>query len=132
MASWMTDLKSLRSLIAEIRKAEESRLFISEGQRLEHIHRIKHEGIAKLFSEARRESIKYRLEEMAYVFCKSGEESLARVCLAAASSLAQTDSPLRVNPFLKILVERSLAYYLKNASNSENPPDRQNQRLIIT
>jgi len=32
MASWMTDLKSLRSLIAEIRKAEESRLFISKDR----------------------------------------------------------------------------------------------------
>ena len=119
MASWIIDLKSLRPLIEEIKKAEESRIFISEGQRLEHIHRIKHEGTTKLFSEARRLGVKYRLEEMAYVFLKSSEESLARLCLAAASSLAEKESPIRVNPFLKLLVERSLAYYLKSTKSSE-------------
>jgi hypothetical protein len=132
MASWIIDLKSLRPLIEEIKKAEESRIFISEGQRLEHIHRIKHEGTIKLFSEAKREAVKYRLEEMAYVFLKSSEESLARLCLAAASALAEKESPIRVNPFLKLLVERSLAYYLKSTKSSEKPPDRQSQRLIVT
>jgi hypothetical protein len=132
MASWIIDLKSLRPLMEDITKAEESRIFISEGQRLEHIRRIKHEGITKLFSEARRLGIQYRLEEMAYVFFKSPEESLARVCLAAASSLAEKESPLRVNPFLKLLIERSLAYYLKSSKTSEGPLDQQSQRLIIT
>jgi len=132
MASWIIDLKSLRPLIEEIRKAEESRIFISEGQRLEHIHRIKHEGITKLFSETRSLGIKYRLEEMAYVFFKSTEENLARLCLAAASSLAEKESPLRVNPFLKVLIERSLAYYLGSSKSSERPSDRQSQSLIVT
>jgi hypothetical protein len=132
MASWIIDIKTMRPLIEEIKKAEESRIFISEGQRLEHIHRIKCEGIAKLFSEARRLGVKYRLEEMAYVFLKSSEESLARLCLAAASSLTEKESPIRVTPFLKILVERSLAYYLKSPKGSEKQSDRQSQRLIVT
>jgi hypothetical protein len=131
MASWIVDLKSLRPLIEDIRKAEESRIFISEGQRLEHIHRIKHEGITKLFSDARRLGIKYRLEEMAYVFFKCNEESLARLCLAAASSLAEKESPIRVNPLLNLLIERSLAYYLKNSKSAEKPLDWQSQRLIV-
>jgi hypothetical protein len=133
MAPWLIDLKNLRPLIEEIRKAEESRIFISEGQRLEHIHRIKYEGIPKLFSEARRLSLKYRLEEMAYVFLKSNnEENLARLCLAAASSLVEKESPIKVNPFIKFLMERSLAYYLKSSARSEKASDRQNQKLIVT
>jgi hypothetical protein len=132
MASWVIDLKSLRPLIEEIGKAEESRIFISEGQRLEHIHRIKHEGITKLFSETRRQSVKYRLEEMAYVFFRSAEESLARLCLAAAFSLAEKESPIRVNPFLKLLIDRSLAYYLKSSKGLEKASDQQGQRLIVT
>jgi hypothetical protein len=131
MASWIIDLRSLRPLIEEIRKAEESRIFISEGQRLEHIQRIKYEGIPKLFSEARKLSLKYRLEEMAHVFLKSAEETLARLCLAAASSLAEKDSPIKVNPFMKFLMERSLAYYLKSTTRSEKPSDRQSKRLIV-
>ena len=132
MAPWLIDLKSLRPLIEEIRKAEESRIFISEGQRLEHIYRIKYEGIPKLFSEARRLGLKYRLEEMAYVFLKSAEENLARLCLAAASSLAEKESPIKVNPFIKLLMERSLVYYLKSSTRSEKPSDRQSQKLIVT
>jgi len=132
MASWVIDLKSLMPLIEEIRKAEESRIFISEGQRMEHIHRIKYEGIPKLFSEARRSVLKYRLEEMAYVFLKSAEENLARLCLAAAFSLAEKESAVIINPFLKFLVERSLTYYLKSSTRSEKPSDRQSQKLIVT
>jgi len=132
MAPWLIDLKSLRPLIEEIRKAEESRIFISEGQRLEHIHRIKYEGATRLFSEARRLGLKYRLEEMAYVFLKSAEENLARLCLAAASSLAEKESPIKVNPFIKLLMERSLVYYLKSSTRSEKPSDRQSQKLIVT
>jgi hypothetical protein len=132
MATWIIDLRSLRPLIEEIGKAEESRIFISEGQRLEHIHRIKYEGIPKIFSEARKLSLKYRLEEMAYVFLKSDEEPLARLCLAAASSLAEKESPIKVNPFIKFLLERSLAYYLKSSTKPEKPSDRQSHRLIVT
>jgi hypothetical protein len=132
MASWIMDLKSLRPLIEEIRKAEESRIFISEGQRLEHIQRIKHGGTSMLFPEARRQVLVYRLEEMAYVFHKSSEENLARLCLAAALSLAETESPIRANSFLKFLIERSLAYHLKSTEGSETRSDRQSQRLILT
>jgi hypothetical protein len=132
MTTWIIDLRSLRPMFEEIRKAEESRIFISEGQRLEHIHRIKYEGIPKIFSEARRLSLKYRLEEMAYIFLKSAEGNLGRLCLAAASSLAEKESPIKVNPFIKFLMERSLAYYLKSSMRSEKPPDRQSQRLILT
>ncbi len=132
MATWIIDLRSLRPMIEEIIKAEESRIFISEGQRLEHIHRIKYEGIPKIFSEARRLSLKYRLEEMGYIFLKSAGENLGRLCLAAASSLAEKESPIKVNPFIKFLMERSLAHYLKSSMRSEQASDRQSQRLIVT
>jgi len=131
MASWIIDFKSLIPLIEEIRKTEESRLFISEGQRLEHIHRIKYAEVPKLFSEARKSRLKYRLEEMAYVFLKSAEENLGRLCLAASSSLAEKESPLTVNPFIKFLMERSLSYYLQTSQSQEPPPPEQNQKLIL-
>jgi len=131
MASWIVDLKSLRPLIEAIRKAEESRLFISEGQRLEHIQRIEHEALSKVFSEDRRQALKYRLEEMAYVFLKSNEEGLARACSAVAFSLSQEDSLVRVNPFLKTLVDRSLTYYLESSKKVERPSHQEGQRLII-
>jgi hypothetical protein len=132
MASWIVELKTLKPLIEEIRKAEESRIFISEGQRREHVHRIKYEEIPRLFPEARRQVLKYRLEEMALVLLKSREENLAHLCLAAASSLTGKESPFRVNPFLEFLVERSLAYYREGPEEPQTPSDQQSQRLIVT
>jgi len=132
MASWIIDPTSLRPVIEDIRKAEESRIFISEGQRLEHIQRIKYEGIPKLFTKTRKLRLKYRLEEMAYVFLKSTEENLGRLCLAAASSLAEKESPIKVNLFIQYLMERSLAYYLKNLTRPEKSSDQQSQSLIVT
>jgi len=132
MTSWFIDLNRLRPLIEAIRKAEESRIFISEGQRLEHIQRIKHEALSTLFSEDRRQTLKYRLEEMAYVFLKSGEEGLARTCLAIGLSLSQKESFVAVNPFLKTLVDRTLALYLKSFKKLENTAGQKTQGLIIT
>jgi len=59
--------------------------------------------------KTRKLRLKYRLEEMAYVFLKSTEENLGRLCLAAASSLAEKESPIKVNLFIQYLMERSLA-----------------------
>jgi hypothetical protein len=69
---------------------------------------------------------------MAYVFLKSSAENLARVCLAAASSLAEKESPVMVNPFIEFLMERSLAYYLRSSRSAESISDQQRQKLIIT
>jgi hypothetical protein len=69
---------------------------------------------------------------MAYVFLKSTEENLGRLCLAAASSLAEKESPIKVNLFIQYLMERSLAYYLKNLTRPEKSSDQQSQSLIVT
>jgi hypothetical protein len=132
MASWVLDLKTLMPLIEEIRKAEESRLFISEGQRLEHIQRMKYEALPNLFSETRKGRLKYRLEEMAYVFLKTAQEKLARLCLAVAASLSRDESPIVINPFFRLLLERSLAHYLRSSRSPEPPSAPGEQKLIVT
>lgn len=118
MASWVMEPERLGILMEEIQKAEESPIFISEAQRLEHIIKIKEEGIAKIFGGKDREILGNRLQEMAYVFFKIGEQTLARLCLAASLSLNEKDSLLRANPLLSALVDRSLAQLRKPARSS--------------
>lgn len=108
MASWLVDFERLRPLVEEIQRTEESPIFISEAQRREHLMKVKGDGIAKIFGGKERETLRDRLQEMADVFLKIGEEPLARLCLAASLSLGEEDSLLRLNPFLRALVERSL------------------------
>ena len=109
MASWVMDPARLKPLMEEIKRAEESPIFISESQRREHISTIKEEAIAKIFRKKDRETLRNRLQETAYLFFKIGEEPLARLCLAASLSLDQKDSLLKLNPLLNALVERSIA-----------------------
>jgi hypothetical protein len=108
-ASWTMDPEKLHTLTQEIHRAEESPIFISEAQRREHIFRIKEEGIPKIFGEKDSETLRTRLQETAYVFFRIGQETFARLCLAAALSLDAKDPLLKVNPLLKALLDRSLA-----------------------
>ncbi|MFH1124088.1 MAG: hypothetical protein V1758_10580 [Pseudomonadota bacterium] len=108
MVTWVIDLEELKPIVAEIIKAEESPILVSQGQRLERIKEIKESSLLKLYPDAKRALVKGRLEEMAYTFFKLGEETHARLSLAAALSLDEKDTLLRVNPFLKALLDRSL------------------------
>jgi hypothetical protein len=118
MISWVMDPEKLRPLSEGIARAQESPIFISEGQRREHISKIKEEGLLKLFGEKDRMIFRTRLEEMAFVFFKIGEETLARLCLAAALSLEGKAPLLKVNPFLNALIDRSLGQSRKTARSS--------------
>ena len=108
MAAWALDPETLSTLMEEIAGAEESPIFISEAQRREHIGKIKEEGLAKIFNDRDLEILRNRLQETAYVFFKIGEEALARLCLAAASSLDVKDPFLKINPLLNALLDRTL------------------------
>jgi hypothetical protein len=118
MASWAMDPETLGALVEDITRAEESPIFISEAQRREHISRIKEEGLAKIFGDKERRILKDRLQEMAYVFFKMGEETIARLCVAASLSLDAKDALLKANTLLNALVDRSLAQLPKPTRSS--------------
>ena len=118
MISWTLDAEKSRPLSEEITRAQESPIFISEGQRREHVNKIREESIVKLFGEKERMTFRTRLQEMAFVFFKIGDETLARLCLAAALSLDEKTSLLKVNPFLNALIDRSLGQKRRAAPSS--------------
>ena len=119
METWIVDPETIKPLVGEIIKAEESRILISEAQKTSRINELKETGVAGIYSGEKKVLLKSRLEEMAYVFFKLKEETHARLSLLAALSLDQKDSPLRANPFLTAMVDRSLAYYLNGAGGKE-------------
>jgi hypothetical protein len=133
METWIIDPETIKPLVGELIKAEESRLFISEAQKTSRINEIKETGAAEIYSAERRVLLKGRLEEMAYVFFKLKEDNHARLSLSAASSLDRKDSLLRTNPLLKAMVDRSLAYYLSAAGGKEGGKSESasSSRLIL-
>jgi hypothetical protein len=121
MKTWIIDPERISPLVEEIVKAEESPILVSPEQKAARIHDLKRLHLERIYPHERRILLKGRLEEMAYLFHKQGETQHARTALAAALSLEEQDSSFRVNPFLQLMIDRSLAYYLKPEQENGTP-----------
>ncbi|MBN1102359.1 MAG: hypothetical protein JXL84_02975 [Deltaproteobacteria bacterium] len=121
MRTWIIDPQEIGPLAEEIVKVEESPILVSKEQRANRVQDLKEDHLHRIFSEERRRLLKGRLEETAYLLHKVGEEPLARIALDAALTLDREEYSFRVNPFLRQMVERSLAYYL---DSTEKEGDR--------
>ena len=111
LTAWFLKPETTTPLIEEIRKAEESPIVLSGDRQEGRIEEIKQEWIREYFDEARRSLFRQRLEETAFVLHRVGDEEEARIALLAARSLEEEDSRFHTNPFLRLLVERSLSLF---------------------
>jgi hypothetical protein len=118
LAGWIAQPDKLKSVADEVADAERSPILLSGMQKVERINQIKETSIRQLFPEKQRTLMKKRLEETAYLFLKLGEEHLARICLRCALSFLERDSLLKVNAFLKAVLEKSLFLYLSGTDFS--------------
>jgi len=108
MKSWLISPDKIWPVLDEIAKAEESPIIITRDQKNARINEIKEKAIKELFPDPRRLLLKEELEETAYLFFRLDQEENTRLCLAAASTLTEEDSIIRINPFLRLFLERSL------------------------
>ena len=134
MESWIIDADQIKPLADEISEAEKSPIIVSGGQSANRIDEIKQKGITELYQDPKRLLLKNRLEEMAYVFLKLDEEEYSHLSLAAAFSLDEKDSFMKVNPFLTAMVERSLNYYTqmaKEIAKSEGLEEDSSSSIVI-
>jgi hypothetical protein len=119
LAGWIAQPDKLKSVADEVARAEKSPILLSGIQKVARINQVKEDSIRQLYDEKQRNLMKRRLEEMAYLFWKLGEENLANICLRCALSFLERDSLLRVNAFLKALIEKSLLLYFSGAGSSD-------------
>ena len=134
MKTWIIDPDTIKPLIEDIQKVKESRILVSDAQKTDQINEARGKAISEIYSEDKRLLMKWRLEEMAYLFFKLNEERMARLCLAASQSIDEKDSPLFVNPFLEAMMERSLGFYKEAAremDESKGVTDDTSPRIII-
>ena len=119
MKTWIIDPDRLKPLTEDIQKVKESRILVSDAQKTDQINEARGKAIGEIYSEDKRLLMKWRLEEMAYFFFKLEEEEMARLSLVAALSLDEKDSPLLINPFLDAIMERSLAFHMQTAQDTQ-------------
>jgi len=109
-SSWFLPEEEIQEYANLIQEAEESRLVLNPAQREQRLQETYRKALVELFTEEKRRRYKRRLEEMAYVLLKEGDEGRAKVALAASIDLRSAPQALDLepNPFLLNLVIRSI------------------------
>jgi hypothetical protein len=134
MQSWIIDFERLRQCMEDILSVDDSPIVLTEPQRLDRIRHIKEKSIEEVFPLEKRARLQHRFEEMAHVFYKLDQEDYCHLCLAAAHSIVQKETILKMNPVIEFILERSLDFYmdrLEKTEDEEQPEDKDTQRIII-
>jgi hypothetical protein len=105
---WRIEESRIRPYGDAVSEAGQSKLILNETQRVARFQEIYQKALMELFPEERKFLYKRRLEEMAYVLLKQGEEEEARISLSAAMDLEKPLNPFQPNPFLFQLVIKSI------------------------
>ncbi len=109
-SSWFLPPEQVEKYAQLIEDAEESRLVLNPAQKEERLQETYRKALVEIFTDERRRLYRRRLEEMAYVLMKEGDEESARLALAASIDLRSARMALEIepNPFLLNLVTRSI------------------------
>ncbi|MGM0425954.1 MAG: hypothetical protein ACQEQ7_01815 [Thermodesulfobacteriota bacterium] len=127
MKAWLIELEPLRPFMKEIMESGDSPLILSPGQKTQRITEIKNRCAVQLFPREKRQLIKGRLEEMAYMFYQLDKETeCTGLCLRAAASMDEEVSEIRPNRFLAGLVDRSMAFYFDQSRDAVEAEEEEN------
>ncbi|MFC1866927.1 hypothetical protein ACFL0H_02160 [Thermodesulfobacteriota bacterium] len=126
LESWIIGPEKIQPVLDEILKVEESPIIITQEQKTNRIGEIKEKAIAEIYPRPKRLILKEDLEEMAFIFFRIDGEEYARLCLASAMTMDEEDSPIRINTFLKLSMERSLDHCISIIEEKDKPEELKN------
>lgn len=110
--TWFLKEEEFQKYLPLYEEASASRLILTPYQKESRLMDIYRQAAREIFDEKRRLLYRRRLEEMAYVLWKKGQQNEARISLAAAVGLEEESGLLSPHPFLFELVKRSLTIHL--------------------
>jgi hypothetical protein len=133
METWLIELDAIRPFMEDMYRVNESPIVLTPIQKAARMREIQDKCLAEIFTAEERQRLKGRLEEMAYIFLKLGQEETAKMALAAAQITDQTVTALKANPVIETLLQRSLALYTKamEESGGEKILEKENASPII-
>ena len=105
---WYLEKEDAAKCLALLEDAARSPIILAPYQREGRFFEIYRQTVQELFDGKRRLLFRRRLEEMAYVLWKRGDESGAKISVAGALGLAGEDRLLTPHPFLTELVKRTV------------------------
>jgi hypothetical protein len=106
LKGWFFGFDDVRSFALDLLQARQSQIVLSEELKEERIERIRSSALRQVVTPPIQRALRRRLEEIAYVFLKTGRQRQARQALAAAQRLAE--GALTLHPLLTKMMERSL------------------------
>ncbi|MFW6115040.1 MAG: hypothetical protein ACOC6E_01950 [Thermodesulfobacteriota bacterium] len=128
-ASWYLEEQEVGKYAAQIAEAEQSKIVLRPDQKEARINAVYRQAMEELFPEEKRLLWKRRLEEMAYVLLKTGNEDEARQALSAAVDLKKPLSAIEPNLFIWNLVLKSIEILLER--DQEKKEEKQKSSLIV-
>ncbi|MBI4777164.1 MAG: hypothetical protein HY788_23780 [Deltaproteobacteria bacterium] len=128
---WVLDLDEVEPYIQRVRQAEESMIVMSESQQRVRLAGIYEQAVKTLFTPERRDRMKRRLEETAYLFWRNGKEDLARIAAAASLDVTGEHRLVPENPFLLNLVEASIGLWQRTEAEDEDESGGKSESPLI-
>lgn len=131
--TWIIHPDEIKPLIDEILNVQQSPILVSAEQKAARVEDLKQGFLLRTYTNEKRAALMSRLEEIAYLFHKSGEEEFAVMALKAALSMREKDSTFKTNSFLRHMLEHSLKYYLGQLeeNRTETAKEEHSPRLIL-
>lgn len=122
---WFLEPRRVWEYIEKIKEVENSPLVLNKYQVEERISIIYSEAAGNIFNEELRRVYRRRLEEMALILYRNGDQDSARQALVAAKDLMPGELPSEKHEFLRSLVLKSINFYL------EGEKEREQDKLVI-
>lgn len=109
MAPWRLSASDAGPFADAFEKVKSSPLILSEAQKRDRVMSLVKPHFEAVFSSESIGRFVRRLEETAYLFAGRGEDEYGKLCAAILSSLEDPGGGFMNNPFLSLLIERSLS-----------------------
>ncbi|HZR99126.1 MAG TPA: hypothetical protein VFE37_10490 [Chloroflexota bacterium] len=106
---WLLGYRDVQKYAAELRRAAESRLVLTPESDEQRAERVLAQAIREVFTAPLRRALQRRLEETAYIFLRTERPQAAKLAIAAAVEIADSDPVLLPrHPFVRALMQRSI------------------------
>jgi uncharacterized membrane-anchored protein YjiN (DUF445 family) len=106
---WLLGYRDVQKYAAELQRAAASRLVLTPESDEQRAERVLNQAIRDVFTAPQRRGLQRRLEETAYIFLRTERPQQAKLAIAAAVEIADSDPVLLPrHPFVRLLMQRSI------------------------
>jgi hypothetical protein len=111
---WFLGYRDVQKYVTEVRRAVESRIVLTAETDEQRLERVLTTAIREVMTAPQRRALQRRLEEQAYMFLRTDRPQQAKLAIAAAVEIADSDPALLSrNPFVRVYVQRSIEIPLR-------------------